>query len=70
MNRRLRSLFCVALASIALDAFAQQPTGTPPPQTPPDLDRPEYRSRRLPTDVFRPSEQVQEDTPVPFPEDI
>ena len=43
---------------------------TPPPATAPDRERPEYRARRLPTDVFQPSEQVEEDTPVAFPEDI
>jgi hypothetical protein len=35
-----------------------------------DPDRPEYRVRSLPSDTFNPSEKVQEDFPVPFPEDI
>ena len=32
--------------------------------------RPEHRQRRLPDDVFKPSEEVGEDHPVPFPVDI
>ena len=36
----------------------------------PDPERPEYRARGLPSDTFKPSEKVQEDFPVPFPEDI
>ena len=32
--------------------------------------RPEHRQRRLPDDVFKPSEEVGEDYPVPFPVDI
>ncbi len=69
-RRRFAPLFVALILSTATPALAQQaPQGTPP-QTPPDPERPEYRARRLPTDVFRPSEKVQEDVPVPFPEDI
>ena len=40
------------------------------PAPAPDPERPEYRARGLPNDTFKPSEKVQEDFPVPFPEDI
>lgn len=33
-------------------------------------EHPEYRTRALPTDSFKPSEQVSEDFAVPFPADI
>ena len=32
--------------------------------------RPEHRPRKLPDDIFKPSEEVGEDYPVPFPVDI
>ncbi|MEQ8231527.1 MAG: hypothetical protein RLW61_03685 [Gammaproteobacteria bacterium] len=35
-----------------------------------DETRPEHRQRKLPDDVFKPSEEVGEDYPVPFPVDI
>ena len=41
-----------------------------PPAPDDNPDRPEYRARSLPNDTFTPSEKVQEDFPVPFPEDI
>lgn len=70
-RRRLAPLVAALTLIAATPVLAQQaPQGAPPPQTQPDPERPEYRARRLPTDVFRPSEKVQEDVPVPFPEDI
>ena len=33
-------------------------------------NRPEYRRRSLPTDTFKPSEDISEDFAVPFPSDI
>ncbi|MGE3772864.1 MAG: hypothetical protein AB7I32_08040 [Gammaproteobacteria bacterium] len=70
MRRRCALSFIVLMLGLAGAAFAQQAQTPAAPQTPPDPDRPEYRARRLPTDVFQPSEQVEEDTPVAFPEDI
>lgn len=32
--------------------------------------KPEHRVRPLPTDTFKPTEEVSEDFPVPFPTDI
>lgn len=53
-------------------AFAQQaPAPAQPPRPPPESsERPEYRTRALPTDTFKPSEQVSEDYAIPFPADI
>lgn len=51
-------------------AQAQQTPATPPPPPAANQERPEYRARALPSDTFKPSEQVQEDFPIPFPEDI
>ncbi len=68
--RRLAPLVVALTLIAATPALAQQAPQGAPPQTQPDPERPEYRARRLPTDVFRPSEKVQEDVPVPFPEDI
>ncbi len=64
---------CVLAGLLALygaAAVAQQAPAPAPTLTPPDTERPEYRARTLPSDTFNPSEKVQEDFPVPFPEDI
>lgn len=64
----------VLLALTAFDTGAQT-TGTdyPPPveqATPRSQEHPEYRFRPLPEDTFKPSEEIAEDFPVPFPVDI
>ena len=64
LNRLLRLAWMTMFAASAL-VWAQQQTATPP-----DPERPEYRAKSLPSDTFKPSEKVQEDFPVPFPEDI
>ena len=52
-------------------AFAQQAPAPAQPGPPPESsERPEYRTRALPTDTFKPSEQVSEDYAIPFPADI
>lgn len=71
--RRVMALsFLVFMA--ALPQARAETTAAPPakPQAAPEPnpDRPEYRARALPKDSFNPSEQVQEDQPVPFPEDV
>ncbi len=70
-----RRILSLALVSLVLSpaAFAQQtpqppPAPAPPPETAPE--GPGYRARALPTDTFKPSEQVSEDYPVVFPADI
>lgn len=57
-------LLCWPLLSAAADS--------PAPATPPAAENelPEYRTRSLPTDTFKPSEEVSEDFAVPFPADI
>ena len=69
MKTGVTVLACL-LALYAALAVAQQPPAPAPTLTPPDTERPEYRARPLPSDTFKPSEKVQEDFPVPFPEDI
>ena len=52
---------------------AAQSAQTPQPQSPApqaESELPEYRTRSLPTDTFKPSEEVSEDFAVPFPADI
>lgn len=62
--------------ALAVPAGAQQAAQAPAPpavegaQADGNGEQPEYRSRALPTDSFKPSEQVSEDFAVPFPADI
>jgi len=35
-----------------------------------DSERPEFTRRTLPSDTFKPTEEISEDFPVPFPVDI
>lgn len=62
----------LAFAAVGWAADVQQATARPPPPPSPaeDTERPEYRTRALPTDTFKPSEQVSEDYAIPFPADI
>ena len=63
-----------ALLLVLLPARAEPTTPAQPAKAQaapdPNPDRPEYRARALPKDSFNPSEQVQEDQPVPFPDDV
>ncbi|MGD9602425.1 MAG: hypothetical protein AB7O21_13605 [Gammaproteobacteria bacterium] len=66
-----RGLAAVALCALALATRAEPPAApSPAPAPAEDPERPEYRARALPTDTFKPSEQVSEDFAVPFPADI
>lgn len=50
---------------------AQTPTQSPPPREgTTEKEKPELTRRSLPTDTFKPSEEISEDFPVPFPVDI
>lgn len=42
----------------------------PAPAREEETDKPEFTPRPLPADTFKPSEEVSEDFPVPFPVDI
>lgn len=64
MKRRYLALALLLAGSVHAEDAA------PPEGQEPAPDRPEYRARGLPTDTFTPSEKVQEDFSVPFPEDI
>jgi hypothetical protein len=71
--QRIMGLCLFLLCSVCgASAWAQQgQTAAPPPGSgQAESERPEYRARSLPSDTFKPSEKVQEDFPVPFPEDI
>jgi|GEM_PF-1312906 len=72
MQRALIPWLFVLCSACAASAWAQQgQAAAPPPGSgEPEPERPEYRARSLPSDTFKPSEKVQEDFPVPFPEDI
>ncbi len=72
MQRTLGMFLFVLCSFCAAGAWAQQgQAAAPPPGSgEPEPERPEYRARSLPSDTFKPSEKVQEDFPVPFPEDI
>lgn len=60
------------LPALALAQPAQQVQPAPPQSSAPQAESelPEYRTRSLPTDTFKPSEEVSEDFAVPFPADI
>ncbi|MCB1749879.1 MAG: hypothetical protein KDK06_22095 [Gammaproteobacteria bacterium] len=68
----MRSDTCPRLLLAAWLAVAAPTAGAadqaPPPEPPPD--HPEHRFRPLPEDTFKPSEEISEDFPVPFPVDI
>ncbi len=61
-----RWLFSALLLATTV-TLADEPAAPAPDD---NAERPEYRARSLPNDTFNPSEKVQEDFPVPFPEDI
>ncbi len=69
----LVSLLLLTLTG-ALAVHAEQTTPAAPASAAPTAGepeaQPEYRTRALPTDTFKPSEQVSEDYAVPFPADI
>ena len=68
----LVSLLLLQILTVASTARAEQttPTAPAPAAGGEPAAQPEYRTRALPTDTFKPSEQVSEDYAVPFPADI
>lgn len=64
---------CILLVLACLFAGSSveaQSTTAPPPPPPPEESLPEYRTKALPSDTFKPSEEVSADFAVPFPADI
>lgn len=71
LGPRIVILTLAAMLGAPVCAETAPAEGAPPPPSPPsESELPEYRSRALPTDSFRPSEEVSEDFAVPFPADI
>ena len=75
MRDKLKRLMLASALGFVCSApgavFAQdQQTPSAEPPTIPSGERPEYRKKKLPNDVFKPSEKISEDFPVPFPVDI
>ena len=67
----LWSAFQIPLVSAAEpSAPAAQSSSTPSTPEPATSNGPEYRTRAMPTDTFKPSEKVSEDYPIAFPADI
>lgn len=63
----LCALGCTAAAqSPAAETDSRESSAAPEPNG----DKPEYSRRSLPADTFKPSEEISEDFPVPFPVDI
>lgn len=66
--------FIVGLALLIIGAptFSQTQKDREQGNQTPDIkdEKPEYTRRSLPADTFKPSEEISEDFPVPFPVDI
>ena len=73
-ERRGPPALALAAALFTGPALAQTPAAPPTAPdaapAPPSTARPEYEFRPLPADTFKPSEEIVEDFPVPFPVDI
>ena len=71
MAAALWSVFQIPLVSAAEpSAPAAQSSSAPSTEEPATGNGPEYRTRAMPTDTFKPSEKVSEDYPIAFPADI
>lgn len=68
-SKRQRHGIAVAVL-LAMFAAVPAPAANEPAETAPPAERPEHKFRPLPDDTFKPSEEVSEDFPVPFPVDI
>ena len=70
-NKYLSGLSIGLLLLLSPPLWAQQQTEAPPPDDAKNqTSKPEFSRRALPADTFKPSEEVSEDFPVPFPVDI
>lgn len=70
-NKRLVLLCALSCLTTAV-AAEDSAQGRPPPEQrdADDARLPEHQLRSLPDDTFKPSEEISEDFPVPFPVDI
>jgi hypothetical protein len=67
------STFFLLAVIVTSSARAQEQTQTesaPRTDGTSETQKPELTRRSLPTDTFKPSEEISEDYPVPFPVDI
>ena len=70
----IRGSLVVSVLLFALGDAANAQTESDPaddrgsPET--EAEKPEHNRRSLPADTFKPSEEISEDFPVPFPVDI
>ena len=69
MMRRVKLLLVLGALVAGAPVHAQS-NASPPPPPPPEEGLPEYRTKALPSDTFKPSEEVSADFAVPFPADI
>jgi|LauGreDrversion4_2_1035121.scaffolds.fasta_scaffold1122187_1 hypothetical protein len=69
MMQRIK-LLLVLSSIVAVAPVHAQSNASPPPPPPPEEGLPEYRTKALPSDTFKPSEEVSTDFAVPFPADI
>lgn len=63
-------ILLVLVGLLAGTAVHAQSGTAPPPPPPPEEGLPEYRTKALPSDTFKPSEEVSPDFAVPFPANI
>lgn len=71
-NFRLTALLLLCVISLPVAAQAPSTSGEEDAEPPAggESSKPEHTRRALPADTFKPSEEVSEDFPVPFPVDI
>ena len=70
MMQRMKLLLVLGSIVAGASVQAQSNAAPPPPPPPPEEGLPEYRTKALPSDTFKPSEEVSADFAVPFPADI
>ena len=66
----LMSVFFISSLPCGAQEVDQNDGQSPEPDVSQVPSGTEYRRRKLPNDVFKPSERISEDFPVPFPVDI
>lgn len=74
-NSRHNSALCAVLLSVAVgwsnpSAGAEEDDRLATGHELNEETKPEHRVRSLPADTFKPTEEISEDYPVPFPADI